>query len=176
MSAYPSSPPVTISSEGNSFSILFTGTLLILYRSAARSGLRLDMSTYSEPIVFAPSWKLGDDLSPPETYAVAEEDLETGLKVRNAKAAFDASHEEPNGLQRKKFRYFRKRDSALGKRNEEVPGYNIITPVKGQQAVARLNAGTYHETLYKAADKSGLFALGGQQGVSISFLRSDDGF
>jgi len=49
---------------------------------------------------------------------------------------------------------------------EEIAPYNIITPVPGQQAVARVSAATVNEEFYEAADKSGLFTMGAQHGVS----------
>jgi hypothetical protein len=47
-----------------------------------------------------------------------------------------------------------------------VPAFNVIKPIPGKQAYARISAAMYNELFYTQADKSGLMTLGAQHGVS----------
>jgi hypothetical protein len=49
-----------------------------------------------------------------------------------------------------------------------VESYNVIQPVKGKQAYARVSAGMSNEMFYTQAAKSGLMTLGAQHGVSYA--------
>jgi hypothetical protein len=52
-----------------------------------------------------------------------------------------------------------------------VENFNVITPVKGKQAYARVSAGMSNEMFYSQASKSGLMTLGAQHGVSCPNIK-----
>jgi FAD binding domain len=138
--------------------------MLMTYRGGARSGLRIDLGSWLEPVVFAPSWKCGDNLIPPKTVACAAEDSADRMsrKLKFFKRDGKIDSETPAADCKR----------LLREKRDEEPATNVIKPVTGKQAVARVSAAMSHEVFYDAADKSGLFVMGAQHGVSaIQFTR-----
>ncbi|KAF1984467.1 hypothetical protein K402DRAFT_422971 [Aulographum hederae CBS 113979] len=156
-------------------------------RNNGRSGLRLDLSGMVEPIVFAPSWKEGDVLTPPATTACPAgngSEMAMGPSLKPKKYRFFRRHgpgDEEEGEEEAEAppasgegsagecaklirRSLLKKRHGPGEEGAETDAYNVITPVPGQQAVARVSAAIVHEVFYLAADKSNLFVMGAQHG------------
>jgi hypothetical protein len=157
-------------------------------RSTARSGLRIDLATLKEPIVFAKDWKCGDSLKPVTAHGktITIEHVEA-CKVPKTKREFSVAvpmrnheykfYDRRDNLGCEERRKLRKRQgttdpdgmSDMGMGMGEVPQYNTIKLEPGAtHAYARISAAVYNEQFYEAADKSGLMTVGAQHGVRIN--------
>lgn len=169
---------LTIISTGHDF----------LGRETGRSGLRIDMAAMREPTVFTNEWKCGNTLKPTthQGKSIDFENIQACRVAKNKRSVIPGRAHE--------FHYFEKRDgwdcdrlmrhkkrqhegmgegmssmSSKGGMPAGVATHNVIKPIPGVQAYARVSGGMYNEMFYTQAADSGLMTLGAQHGgVSVT--------
>jgi hypothetical protein len=143
------------------------------------------MAAMREPTVFLTEWKCGENLTLPTTSGkTLDFDQVESCKIKKSnKRSLSSTIPQRNH----EYRFFEKRDGydcgsllsvhkkrqhegmagmvGMGGAPTEVPAFNVIKPIPGQQAYARVSGGMYNELFYTQADKSGLMTLGAQHGV-----------
>jgi hypothetical protein len=141
------------------------------------------MSAMREPTVFANDWKCGESLKPTTKQGRAVDEVLACQVMKNK------SKRSRIPQRNSEYHYFEKREGyncdqlmnlkkrqmdGMGHGNpSSVPTHNIITPIPGKQAYARVSGAMYNEMFYEQAADSGLMTLGAQHGVSSSLV--DDG-
>jgi hypothetical protein len=136
-----------------------------------------------EPTVFSNEWKCGDTLKPTTKEGrVVDEVMSCPVAKLNKRSVIPGRNQEVH--------FFEKRDGYncdtmiklkkrqmspdegmagmnMGGHPSSVPDHNIIKPIPGKQAYARVSGAMYNELFYNQAADSGLMTLGAQHGVSL---------
>jgi hypothetical protein len=137
------------------------------------------MSGMREPTVFTNEWKCGDTLKPTTKQGKVVDEVVACPVAKNKRSVIPGRSGDVH--------FFEKRDgyacnemvNHLKKRQMEgmegmgmghpssVPTHNVIKPIPGKQAYARVSGGMYNELFFTQAADSGLMTLGAQHGVCL---------
>jgi hypothetical protein len=133
------------------------------------------MGSMREPTVFSNEWKCGEALKPTTKEGKVVDEVLSCRAPKNKRSVIPGREHD--------FNFFEKREGydcnsimSIKKRQMEgmghgypssIPTHNVIQPIPGKQAYARVSGGMYNEMFYQQAADSGLMTLGAQHGVSF---------
>jgi hypothetical protein len=140
------------------------------------------MSGMREPTVFSNEWKCGDTLKPTTKEGRVVDEVVACPVAKNKRSVIPGRSGDVHFFEKRDGIHCNEMVNHLKKRQMEghegmgkgqpsaVPTHNVIKPVPGKQAYARISGGMYNELFFTQAADSGLMTLGAQHGVSVNRL------